>query len=103
MEEIILKYGDYLIKEKRYSLKTFRAYTDDVFAFFKFIFKDGEVDLNEVDYSLIRSWIVYLSENKYSSLSINRKISSLKSFFKFSCHNFISFIIKVNIFNTIVM
>ncbi len=83
MDKILEQYSDFLLKEKRYSLKTFRAYTDDVKSFCDFVFDDNDLKLNEIDYSYIRAWIVFLSEKKYSSLSINRKICSLKSFFKF--------------------
>lgn len=83
MEKILEQYADYLIKEKRYSLKTWRAYSDDVKSFFDYINTEDKIELSQIDYSVIRTWVVYLSENDYSSLSINRKISSLKSFFKF--------------------
>lgn len=77
-------FADYLLKEKNYSLLTLRAYTDDLAAFEAFIkqYDDGAV-LEEVNYSQVRSWIVSLVENGISNASINRKISSLKSFYKF--------------------
>lgn len=87
MEKILQQYSDYLIKERRYSLKTLQAYKRDVLFFFEFVFKEEQLYLNQIDYSVIRSWVVYLSENGYSSVSINRKISSLKSFFKFLYQN----------------
>lgn len=87
MEEILKQYSDYLIKEKRYSLKTLRAYTDDVNVFFDYVFKEEKLSLNEIDYSVIRTWVVFLSESNYSRLSINRKMSSLKSFFKYLYQN----------------
>lgn len=63
---------------------TLRAYTDDVAAFESFIkSRDEEMTLEEVNYSHIRSWIVYLVENGIANKSVNRKISSLKSFYKF--------------------
>ena len=83
MEKILQNYSDYLLKEKRYSLKTIRAYVDDVNFFIDFVSRAEVFQLREIDYSFIRAWIVDLSESNYSSLSINRKISSLKSFFKF--------------------
>lgn len=77
-------YADYLLKEKNYSLLTLRAYTDDVAAFEKFIKdRDEEAELEDVNYSHIRSWVVYLVENNIANKSVNRKISSLKSFYKF--------------------
>ena len=77
-------FADYLIKEKNYSPLTLRAYTDDVAAFEVFIQKDDEgAILEEVVYSQIRSWIVELVESGISNTSVNRKIASLKSFYKF--------------------
>jgi integrase/recombinase XerC len=77
-------FADYLLKEKNYSLLTLRAYTDDVAAFESFIKKDDyEATLEEVNYSQVRSWIVSLVESGISNTSVNRKMSSLKSFYKF--------------------
>ncbi|MDV6170169.1 tyrosine-type recombinase/integrase [Flavobacterium sp. DG1-102-2] len=79
-----LAYADYLIKEKNYSLLTLRAYTDDVAAFEQFLKeRDEGAVLEEVNYSQIRSWIVAMVEAGISNKSVNRKISSLKSFYKF--------------------
>ncbi|OIQ21049.1 MAG: integrase [Flavobacterium sp. MedPE-SWcel] len=77
-------FADYIVKEKNYSLLTLRAYGDDIAAFEKFI-KDQDTDvvLEEVNYSQIRSWIVFLVEKGISNSSVNRKIASLKSFYKF--------------------
>lgn len=77
-------YADYLHKEKNYSLLTLRAYTDDVAAFEVFIKqRDEGATLEEVNYSQVRSWIVSLVEGGISNTSVNRKLSSLKSFYKF--------------------
>ena len=77
-------YADYLLKEKNYSLLTLRAYGDDVAAFEQFIklYDEGAL-LEEVNYSQVRGWIVHLVENGLSNSSVNRKMSSLKSFYKF--------------------
>lgn len=77
-------YADYLLKEKNYSLLTLRAYTDDVAAFESFVKEhDDEIQLEDVNYSHIRRWVVHLVENNIANNSVNRKISSLKSFYKF--------------------
>jgi len=55
MDEILQKYTDYLIKERRYSLKTCRAYSDDVVSFLDFIFSIQILTLDEIDYSVIRA------------------------------------------------
>ena len=82
MEENLQKYQDYLIKEKNYSMHTVGAYLKDVESFFSFL-NDDNLTCPEVDYSHVRAWIVFLSDNGMSNRTINRKISSLKSFFKF--------------------
>ena len=77
-------YADYLLKEKNYSLLTLRAYTDDVVSFEKFIKEsDDAISLEEVNYSYIRQWVVVLVENGMANKTVNRKISSLKSFYRF--------------------
>lgn len=77
-------YSDYLQKEKNYSPLTLRAYLDDVKAFEIFVQKgDNEAALETVNYSHVRSWIVSLVEAGISNVSVNRKVSSLKSFYKF--------------------
>ena len=84
MEKIIKKFIDYLLLEKKYSKHTVLAYQKDIESFGLFISKEFETDdFLEVNYNLIRSWIVYLSDNGIENTSINRKISSLKSFYKF--------------------
>jgi integrase/recombinase XerC len=77
-------YKNYLEKEKKYSVHTIIAYCNDVSDFENFLNDqfDGS-DLEEVNYSQIRSWIVSLVDLGISNASVNRKISSLKSFYKF--------------------
>ncbi|QYJ68448.1 tyrosine-type recombinase/integrase [Flavobacterium litorale] len=75
---------DYLLKEKNYSPLTVRAYTDDVTAFEAFMQQhDADAIIETVNYSQIRSWIVHLVNQGISNTSVNRKVSSLKSFYKF--------------------
>jgi integrase/recombinase XerC len=75
---------DYLKFEKRYSAHTIRAYTDDLDQFFLFLEKTfGETAPPGISATFIRSWLASLKEQKITSKSINRKISSLKSFFKY--------------------
>ena len=84
MESIKAKFRDYLGLEKNYSPHTVTAYLNDLDffqAFLKSAFDDD--DLIRVNYNQIRAWIVSLSDDGVSNSSINRKISSLKSFYKF--------------------
>ena len=77
-------YKDYLQKEKNYSLHTVTAYYNDLSDFEEFLKKEFDQDnFEEVNYSQIRSWIVSLVDSGVSNISVNRKISSLKSFYKF--------------------
>ena len=84
MEAFIQAFIDYLKFEKRYSQYTVRSYQDDLSQFFGFLQQQfGELKLTEISTSVVRSWLAELKEKKINSKSINRKISSLKSFFKF--------------------
>jgi integrase/recombinase XerC len=74
----------YLKHEKRYSPHTITAYENDLDQFISFG-KEliGDFCVETIDYHLIRQWIVSLMDNGISAKSINRKISTLKTFFKF--------------------
>ncbi|MFD2828845.1 tyrosine-type recombinase/integrase [Leeuwenhoekiella polynyae] len=80
----IKSFVDYLELEKNYSKHTLLAYTNDLEVFFKFLEAEfGVESANEVEYTYVRSWIVTLSDSGLTHRSINRKIASLKAFFKF--------------------
>jgi integrase/recombinase XerC len=75
---------EYLKYEKRYSLHTLTSYHTDLIDFFDYLeIQFGKISLKEIDHNLVRSWLAHLKSKKLSSRSINRKISSLKSFFKY--------------------
>lgn len=75
---------DYLLLEKKYSKHTLTAYQTDLISFRDFLETEFQTqDILNVDYAQIRSWIVSLVNQEISNRSINRKISSLKSFYKF--------------------
>ena len=77
------KFKNYLEAEKKYSVLTVNAYTKDLEEFKDYIESTGISFSKNIEYTFIRNWIVFLSKNKISSSSINRKISSLKAYFKF--------------------
>ena len=84
MENSKMAFRDYLQLEKKYSSHTVNAYLKDLISFETFINSEFDSDdLLNVNYSLIRSWIVSLVDAQISNTSVNRKISSLKSYYKF--------------------
>lgn len=79
-----LAFSEYLLHEKNYSQLTVRAYLDDLRDCLDFIQKtDMSDNLQNLNYSQIRRWIVFLVEQKISNRTINRKISSLNAYYKF--------------------
>ena len=75
---------DYLKIEKKYSNNTIVSYNNDLTSFKNFILKEFDLKLLEdSNYTNVRTWIIYLVDSGNSNKSINRKISSLNSFFKF--------------------
>jgi len=75
---------EYLNLEKNYSKHTVLAYEKDVTAFFVFLKENyGEEDPISVAYAQIRAWIVSLVDAGVSNQSVNRKVSSLKAYYKF--------------------
>ena len=69
----------YLQIERRYSPNTVRSYLNDLEQFFRFLATENDnPDPNIVTSHDIRSWMVYLMENKYTSKSIHRKVSTLR-------------------------
>jgi integrase/recombinase XerC len=84
LELLIQPFIDYLRFEKRYSANTIRSYGDDLERFFEYVSGQyGMVSLAEIGPSFVRSWLASLKDQQLSSRSINRKISTLKSFYKY--------------------
>ncbi len=78
------KFLKYIALEKRHSTHTLTSYQLDLSQFQDFLQEIYELeDLLAVDYNMLRSWIVALSEQGLKASSINRKIATLKSFYKF--------------------
>ncbi|SMC31522.1 tyrosine-type recombinase/integrase [Cellulophaga tyrosinoxydans] len=80
----IASFITYLSLEKKYSVNTTQAYEKDLLEFsefYKVSFDRDDVD--NVDYSIIRNWIISLVNAKISNRTINRKIASLKAYYKF--------------------
>ena len=81
---LIEKFIEYLRVEKNYSNHTITAYKTDLDNFNDFLIQSGtKTKIENIDYKVIRSWIVKMVNDNISNRTINRKISSLKSFYKF--------------------
>jgi integrase/recombinase XerC len=81
---VIERFLDHLQYQRRYSPHTVLAYRNDLFAFFDFLEHTYSLYTPaDVTPSIVRSWLASLKEEGMTAKSINRKISSLKSFFKF--------------------
>jgi integrase/recombinase XerC len=81
---LIDSFLEYLLLEKKYSSHTIKAYESDLISLQDFCrLNFDQENISHVNYSQIRSWIVLLVDQKLSNRSINRKVSSLKSFYKY--------------------
>ena len=84
----IQSFIDYLKFEKRYSVYTIRSYHDDLVQFFNFLEAQFVTfKIREISQSFIRSWLASLKDEDVTARTINRKISTLKSFFKYQLKN----------------
>lgn len=78
------RFIDYIQFEKRYSPNTLLAYNNDLDQFLHFVRERYDVDdIAEVNHQMIRSWLIDMMENDISARSVNRKLTTLKSYFKF--------------------
>lgn len=75
---------NYLTFEKRYSQHTITSYKNDLIQFLRFLEQQYESsDIHLANHLQVRSWIVHMVQNEISNKSVNRKISTLKSFYKY--------------------
>ena len=74
---------DYLSYQKRFSAHSITAYRKDLETFWEYANKEGYTALNELNHLVIRSWLVSMMESGIEARSVNRKISTLKSYYKF--------------------
>jgi len=88
LTESIAVFANYIQNEKRYSLHTHLAYESDLNQFLQFLInKEYLQEVDTITSKVIRAWIVNLYETKISARSINRKIATLKTFFRFLRRN----------------
>ncbi len=80
----VAAFVSYLSLEKNYSRHTVNAYHKDILEFISFTTKEYDyAQIDAVPYTIIRSWIVKLVNTGISNRTVNRKISSLKAYYKF--------------------
>jgi len=78
------RFLEYICLEKKYSVHTQKAYEQNLREFSAFCAENFEMEhIEEVDYGCIRNWIIALTQKKNTSRTINRKISVLRSYYKF--------------------
>jgi integrase/recombinase XerC len=88
LKDLIPPFLDYLKFEKRYSAHTIRSYSTDLQQLEVYLdAKYGTQDIEHISTPLLRSWLVSLKETGTEPRSINRKISAIKSFFRFHKRN----------------
>lgn len=77
-------FTSYLSLERHYSPHTVKAYATDIGEFVDFCREShGLSSIDDLDYTMIRNWIVFLSERGLTNRTINRKLSSLSAYYKF--------------------
>ena len=82
MQENLINFIDYIEKQKKYSLHTCKNYEIDILEFKNYLEKKNFNYLN-VDYDFIKSYLMVLYNRKLSRNSVARKLSSLRSFYKY--------------------
>ena len=80
------EFFSYIKSEKRFSDHTIISYTTDLNQFSKFLKDEYDIiDQSKASFKILRNWVSILVESGLKSNSVNRKISSLKTFYKFLC------------------
>ena len=79
------KFIKYLSAEKRFSANTITSYSTDLDQFSIFLSEEYQIfdEVSEISFQIVRSWIASLLEKGVNPRSVNRKISTLKTYFKF--------------------
>ncbi|HEX5564324.1 MAG TPA: site-specific integrase, partial [Sporosarcina sp.] len=80
---VLDEYIAYIRLEKNYSSRTVLEYSNDIQEFLAFLSQEGIADLNNVEYSEARLYITTLYDKGLARKTISRKISSIRSFYKF--------------------
>jgi len=84
LTDTVQPFLDHLKFEKRYSAHTISSYQQDINSFFGFLDQTfGEMPMDKITPTFIRSWLAGMKEKKMTAKTINRKLSALRSFFKY--------------------
>ena len=86
MEDKIKEFSEFIIKQKNFSINTLKNYEIDINEFKIYLDKYNK-DYIEVDYNFIKEYLMYLYDKKLSRNSVARKLSSLRSFYKYLFNN----------------
>lgn len=98
MDDCITHFINYLNYQKGYSENTILNYKNDIEEFNDFLKQENITNYSDVNYSIVRFYLMNLYDKKFSRSSVSRKLSSLRSFFKY-LHN--ENIVKINPFSLI--
>lgn len=96
--EIISRFDDYLKVERAYSDYTVQNYIDDIYDFYDYLKVTGFSNMTTLKPNITRYYLMYMNEKGYKETTIARKLSSLRSFYKFMVSEGYT---KVNIFNEV--
>ena len=80
------EYLEYLKYQKNYSDETIHSYSIDIEEFLDYINSECII-ICEVGYDVVKAWLIHLDEKKNKSTTVSRKISSLRSFYKYLARN----------------
>lgn len=86
MNDKIKEYLEFLYKQKKYSLNTVKNYEIDIQEFKEYLNKEG-INYLDVDYDFIKGYLMELYNKKIKRTSVSRKLSSLRSFYKYLFNN----------------
>lgn len=85
---VLDEYISYIRLEKNYSSRTVSEYSNDIQEFFRFLKQEKITDLNDIEYPEARLYVTRMYDKGLSRKTISRKISSIRSFYKFSSARF---------------
>lgn len=84
MDEKVSVFINYLLNERHYSDLTIKAYQRDLYEFEDFLISSGGTTFNDIAYQDVRLYLAFLTERQLSRTTIARKLSTLRSFFKYA-------------------